>query len=127
MRSTTVGWLTSMLRVLPVNADQAWVNNARPELRDSSNDSATPRPTIPTNNPEMSEITIAADAQRLAVGGEFGTVSEGMFEGSIKLGSSPVRKVQKVLCVSSRIVTGPSSANSTFILGHEVTRRTPTA
>src|ERR1700733_9215284 len=84
MRSTTVGWVTSMLRVLPVSADQAWVNNARPELRDSSKDSATPRPTIPANNPEMSEITIAADAQRLAVGREFGTVSEGMFEGSIQ-------------------------------------------
>jgi hypothetical protein len=112
-----------MLRVLPVNADQAWVNNARPELRVSSNDSATPRPTIPTNNPEMSEIRIAADAQRLAVGGEFGTVSEGMFEGSIKLCSSPVRKVQKVWCESSRIVTGPWFANSTFIVGHEVTRR----
>jgi hypothetical protein len=74
----------SMLRVLPVNADQAWVNNARPELRDSSNDSAKPRPTIPTNNPEMSEIRIAADAQRLALGRELGTVSEGMFEGSIQ-------------------------------------------
>src|SRR5580700_9700105 len=123
MRSTTVGWFTSMLRVLPVNADQARVNNARPELRDSSNDSATPRPTTPTNNPERSEITIAADAQRLAVGGEFGTVSEGMFEGSIKRCSSPVRKVQKVLCASPRIATGPSFANSTFIVGYAKKRR----
>jgi hypothetical protein len=70
----------------------------------------------------MSEIRIAADAQRLAVG-EFGTVSEGMFEGSIKLCSSPVSRVQKVWCESSRIVTGPWFANSTFIVGYEATRR----
>ena len=39
MRLTTVGWLTSMLRVRPVTADQNRPNNAGPELRESSDES----------------------------------------------------------------------------------------
>src|ERR1035438_7560668 len=47
MRSTTVGWLTSILRILPVTADHKWLNRDRPEFRDNIN-----HPTEPTDRSE---------------------------------------------------------------------------
>src|SRR5580692_4397476 len=57
MRSTTVGWLTSMLRTLPVTDDQTWLNKLRPELRDSINHAAEPTSTAPRSNPTTSANT----------------------------------------------------------------------
>src|SRR5579863_902915 len=54
MRSTTVGWLTSMLRTLPVTDDQTWLNKLRPEFRDSINHPRDPANTTPTINPATS-------------------------------------------------------------------------
>src|SRR5579863_9686771 len=54
MRSTTVGWLTSMLSVPPVTADHNWLNQARPELRDSTNHPIEPTNNIPRSNPMTS-------------------------------------------------------------------------
>src|SRR5579863_1088680 len=54
MRSTTVGWLTSMLSTLPVTDDQTWLNKLRPESRDSINHPRDPANTTPTINPATS-------------------------------------------------------------------------
>jgi|SRR5580692_5698132 hypothetical protein len=51
MRSTTVGWLTSMLRVLPVSDDHTLLRKFRPETCDSINHPRDPAKTTPTNNP----------------------------------------------------------------------------
>src|SRR5271168_3841965 len=53
MRSTTVGWLTSMLRVLPVTADHTWLNSPRPEPRDSITHPIAPTDSTPRNIPRM--------------------------------------------------------------------------
>src|SRR5882724_3267080 len=60
MRSTTVGWLTLMLRVLPVTADHMWINRSRPELRDSNSQPAEPLTSTPIRAP-------MASADRMAV------------------------------------------------------------
>jgi hypothetical protein len=54
MRSTTVGWLTSMLRALPVTADHRLPNQARPELRDSISHPIDPKNNIPRSSPTTS-------------------------------------------------------------------------
>src|SRR2546425_3517358 len=60
MRSTTVGWLTLMLRVLPVTAHHMWINRSRPELRDSNSQPAEPLTSTPIRAP-------MASADRMAV------------------------------------------------------------
>src|SRR5579863_7225727 len=60
MRSTTVGWLTSMVRVLPVIADHRWLNSARPEFRDSSSPPIAPTPITPRSSPRTRASTTAA-------------------------------------------------------------------
>src|SRR5450631_171643 len=54
MRSTTVGWLTSIVSVLPVTADHIWLSSARPPLRDSMNHPADPTNNTPSSSPTMS-------------------------------------------------------------------------
>src|SRR5208337_3645788 len=61
MRSTTVGWLTSMLMVLPVTADNKWLNRARPECRDSINHPTEPRHRTPRSSPIRSANTTVAE------------------------------------------------------------------
>src|SRR5580704_19685325 len=61
MRSTTVGWLTSILMVLPVAADNKWLNSSRPEFRDSINHPSEPIAATPRSSPRTSANTIAAD------------------------------------------------------------------
>src|ERR1700683_466085 len=74
MRSTTVGWLTSILRVLPVAADHTWLNRARPELRDSISHPIAPKHSTPANNP-MSRANTTPAENREALG-ERGLTSE---------------------------------------------------
>src|SRR6202451_3268067 len=69
MRSTTVGWLTSMLRTLPVTDDQRWLNKLRPELRESINHPAEPNSTAPKNNPTASASPTANLTEDRAVPG----------------------------------------------------------
>jgi hypothetical protein len=54
MRSTTVGWLTSMVKVLPVIADHTWLKNDLPELRESTSHPMHPTNRTPRSNPRMS-------------------------------------------------------------------------
>src|ERR1700736_3543674 len=61
MRSTTVGWLTSILMVLPVAADNKWLNSSRPEFRDSINHPSEPIAATPRSSPMTSATTTAAD------------------------------------------------------------------
>src|SRR5580700_3288774 len=61
MRSTTVGWLTSMLSTLPVTDDQTWLNKLRPEYRDSINHPSDPANNTPANNPTTSPNTTDAE------------------------------------------------------------------
>src|ERR1700687_1508835 len=61
MRSTTVGWLTSILMVLPVAADNKWLNSSRPEFRDSINHPSEPIAPTPRSSPMRSANTTAAD------------------------------------------------------------------
>src|ERR1700685_702445 len=69
MRSTTVGWLTSMLRTLPVTGDQRWLTNPRPELRESITHPAEPNSTAPKNNPTASASPTANLTEDRAVPG----------------------------------------------------------
>src|ERR1700722_14858706 len=57
MRSTTVGWLTSMVRVLPVTADHIWLNRACPEFRESISHPIEPTTVTPRNSPRMRAST----------------------------------------------------------------------
>src|SRR5260221_4662779 len=59
MRSTTVGWLTSIVSVLPVTADHMWLNSARPELRESISQPIEPTVTTPKKSPRMRASTTA--------------------------------------------------------------------
>src|SRR6266849_2250 len=61
MRSTTLGWLTSMVMVLPVTADSKWLNSSRPEFRDSINHPSEPIAATPRTSPRTSANTTAAD------------------------------------------------------------------
>src|ERR1700676_491855 len=61
MRSTTLGRLTSMLMVLPVAADNKWLNSSRPESRDSINHPSEPIAATPRSSPRTSANTIPAD------------------------------------------------------------------
>src|ERR1700675_1101809 len=61
MRSTTLGWLTSMVMVLPVTADNKWLNSSRPEFRDSINHPSEPIAPTPRSSPMTSANTTAAD------------------------------------------------------------------
>src|ERR1022692_446416 len=61
MRSTTVGWLTSILRVLPVIADHKWLNRVRPEFRDNTNHPTEPTDSTPRNSPMKRANTTAAE------------------------------------------------------------------
>src|SRR6266496_997040 len=62
MRSTTVGWLTSMVRVLPVTADHIRLNRDRPEARESTNHPIEPTNITPSNSPtKRANPTVARD------------------------------------------------------------------
>src|ERR1700678_916236 len=61
MRSTTVGWLTSIERVLPVTADHTRLNKAGPELRDRINHPPAPAHTTPRNSPKTRATPTAAE------------------------------------------------------------------
>src|SRR4029077_12112857 len=61
MRSTTLGRLTSMLMVLPVTADNKWLNSSRPELCDNINHPSEPIAATPRSSPRTSANTTAAD------------------------------------------------------------------
>src|ERR1700757_568167 len=70
MRSTTVGWFTSIVRFLPVTADHIWLNRARPECRESSNAPIEPTKITPANTPRTSaNPTSARDLAGLEIGG----------------------------------------------------------
>src|ERR1700682_5710209 len=60
MRSTTLGWLTSMVMVLPVAADNKWLNSSRPEFRDSINHPSEPIAATPRSSQMTSANTTAA-------------------------------------------------------------------
>src|SRR5450631_2135386 len=80
MRSTTVGWLTSMVRVLPVTADQRWPNRVRPDSRESISHPIEPAQNTPRNRPTMRGPTIATrDRADLGGGGRSGLL--GMSQG----------------------------------------------
>src|ERR1700691_170290 len=84
MRSTTVGWLTSMLRVLPVTADHIWFNPARPELRESISHPTQPKNIIPRKSPRTSaKPTATREREVLGDGGtsEFTSGSGGIQQG----------------------------------------------
>src|ERR1700722_5764262 len=55
MRSTTVGWLTSMVRVLPVTAENMWLSQPRPEACESAIQPMETRSTAPSSNPMISD------------------------------------------------------------------------
>src|SRR5580698_8747160 len=59
MRSTTVGWLTSIVRVLPVTADHTWLNRARPEVRESIRYPIEPTQITPRKSPAIRTDTTA--------------------------------------------------------------------
>src|ERR1700722_440557 len=66
MRSTTVGWLTSMLRVLPVTADHIRLNTPRPDVCEINHPIA-PAHDSPKNNPTTrAAANEAEDRGRLA-------------------------------------------------------------
>src|ERR1035438_6174433 len=73
MRSTTVGWLTSILRVLPVTADHKWLNRARPAFCDNINHPTEPTDSTPRNSPMTRANTTAAEDR--AGLGEWGSAS----------------------------------------------------
>src|SRR5258708_32222216 len=60
MRSTTVGWLTSIVSVLQVTADHMWLNSVRPELRESNSQPIEPTAATPRNSPRIRAKTILA-------------------------------------------------------------------
>src|SRR5271155_3620699 len=65
MRSTTVGWLTSMVRVLPVTAENMRLNSVRPEVCDNIIHPAATSSSAPSNTPMISdERTPAKDPAR---------------------------------------------------------------
>src|SRR5580658_1184729 len=83
MRSTTVGWLTSIVSVLPVIADHRWLNKARPEFRESTSQPIAPTQITPRNSPRISASTTAArDRFNFRVGGEDGGGDGGMPRGT---------------------------------------------
>src|ERR1039458_6415283 len=76
MRSTTVGWLTSIVRVLPVTADHIWLNSARPEFRDSISHPMDPTKITPRNSPTPSANTTGARGRTdLGGGGTAGSLA----------------------------------------------------
>src|ERR1700686_4381855 len=80
MRSTTVGWPTSKVRVRPVSADHIWLNKVRPESRDNINHPIEPTQNIPMNSPRMrAKTTVARDRADLEWGTESG--SRGILQG----------------------------------------------
>src|SRR5450631_2772198 len=77
---TTVGWLTSMVSVLPVTADQRWPNRVRPDSRESISHPIEPAQNTPRNRPTMRGPTIATrDRADLGGGGRSGLL--GMSQG----------------------------------------------
>src|ERR1700688_4934123 len=75
MRSTTVGWLTSIVSVLPVIADHMWLNTDCPELRDSISHPIAPTNITPRNSPsKRANKTVARDRTGLEVGGRSGSL-----------------------------------------------------
>src|ERR1700722_6807826 len=78
MRSTTVGWLTSIVRVLPAMADHMWLNSPRPESRDSISQPTEPTKIMPNNSPNTRANTTAA---RDRAGLEDGGSSDGIQQG----------------------------------------------
>src|ERR1700722_9652299 len=81
MRSTTVGWLTSMVSVLPVTADHAWLNSARPELRDRISSPTALTLTIPIRSPTRTANTIAGDDRGDFVEGRMASGLRDMLQG----------------------------------------------
>src|ERR1700722_11120048 len=81
MRSTTVGWFTSMVRVLPVSADHMWLNRACPEARESINHQIEPTASTPRNRPRTRATTTAAEDRAGLAGREPAPTSEGMLQG----------------------------------------------
>src|ERR1700688_3875805 len=80
MRSTTVGWFTSIVRFLPVTADHIWLNRARPECRESISAPIEPTKITPRNTPRTSaNPTAARDLAGLEIGGA--SISSGIQKG----------------------------------------------
>src|SRR5579863_9894655 len=80
MRSTTVGWPTSIVRVRPVSADHIWLNKVRPESRDNINHPIEPRQNIPMNSPRIRAKTMVAK-DRVGLEGGTASGSRGILQG----------------------------------------------
>src|SRR6266446_7330332 len=95
MRSTTVGWLTSMLSVLPVTVDHMWLNHARPEFRDSITHPMEPTTITPRTSPMTSANPIAAEERlrlaELGPGSASGGLKRGIKKGYHQAGAIPVQ------------------------------------
>src|ERR1700734_3891528 len=88
MRSTTVGWLTLILRVRPVNAVHMWLKRLRPELRDNISHPIEPTQRTPRSSPPMRAAIIAAEDRAGLEGRE--AVAEA---GGISLRLSPGKRM----------------------------------